>query len=123
MAGKVERDLRGKSGVLTGDGEDRNRPSPNPSRKRKGSKTGGDVRSRNANPLMPGLRLREDGWTAPRARRFLAELAQSGCVPDAARAAGLSPQPVKDARARFAGLYRPSTPPTAGARRAAGGRA
>src|SRR3546814_14416991 len=89
MAGKVERDLRGKSGVLTGDGEDRNRPSPNPSRKRKGSKTGGDVGSRNANPLMPGLRIREDGWTAARARRFLAVLAQSGCVTDAARVAAI----------------------------------
>src|SRR3546814_4854378 len=117
MAGKVERRLRVYSCVLTGDGEDRNRPSPNPSRKRKGSKTGGDVGSRNANPLMPGLRIREDGWTAARARRFLAVLAQSGCVTDAARVAGMSRKSVNDARRRFAEFDRACSTALARARR------
>src|SRR3546814_20675213 len=51
---------------------------------------------------MPGLRVREDGWTAARTRRFLAVLAQSGCVSDAARVAGMSRKSVNDARRRFA---------------------
>ncbi|HWV59321.1 MAG TPA: hypothetical protein VN034_01610, partial [Sphingopyxis sp.] len=50
---------------------------------------------------MPGLRIREDGWTAARTRTFLAVLAQSGCVSDAARVAGMSRKSVNDARRRF----------------------
>jgi hypothetical protein len=48
---------------------------------------------------MPGLRYREDGWTAARTRTFLAVLAQ--CVTDAARVAGMSRKSVNDARRRF----------------------
>src|SRR3546814_9896535 len=83
MAREVERGSRGKSGAVSGDGGDRNRPSANPSRRREGSFVA-------ANPFMPGLRVREDGWTAARTRRFLAVLAQSGCVSDAERVAGMS---------------------------------
>ncbi|WP_447952325.1 hypothetical protein [Sphingopyxis chilensis] len=50
---------------------------------------------------MPGLRVREDGWTEARTRTFLAVLAQSGCVTDAARVAGMSRKAVNDARRRF----------------------
>ncbi|MFC3785634.1 hypothetical protein GGR90_003385 [Sphingopyxis italica] len=55
---------------------------------------------------MPGLRIREDGWTMVRTRRFLAVLAQSGCVTDAARVAGMSRKSVNDARRRFAAFDR-----------------
>lgn len=60
------------------------------------------VRTEKENPFMPGLRIREDGWTAARTRTFLAVLAQSGCVTDAARVAGMSRKSVNDARRRFA---------------------
>lgn len=42
------------------------------------------------NALMPGLRVRHDGWTAARTQRFLDVLGHTGCVTDAARVAGLS---------------------------------
>ena len=40
--------------------------------------------------LLPGLRVRHDGWTAQRTQRFLDTLAHTGCVRDAARVAGVS---------------------------------
>ncbi|HMO74776.1 MAG TPA: hypothetical protein PKD99_16865 [Sphingopyxis sp.] len=51
---------------------------------------------------MPGLRIREDGWTAARTRVFLATLAQTGCVADAARVAGVSTTSVNRSRKLFA---------------------
>jgi hypothetical protein len=53
------------------------------------------------NPLMPGLRIREDGWTAARTRVFLAVLTQTGCVSDAARVAGMSRTSVNRSRRLF----------------------
>jgi molybdenum-dependent DNA-binding transcriptional regulator ModE len=47
---------------------------------------------------MPGLRIREDGWTVARTRTFLAALSQTGCVTDAARVAGISRKSVNQAR-------------------------
>lgn len=40
------------------------------------------------NKLLPGLRVRHDGWTEARTQRFLDTLAHTGCVTDAARVAG-----------------------------------
>ena len=40
--------------------------------------------------LLPGLRVRHDGWTQARTQRFLDTLAHTGCVTDAARVAGMS---------------------------------
>lgn len=51
---------------------------------------------------MPGLRIREDGWTLARTRVFLAVLAQTGCVADAARIAGVSTTSVNRSRKLFA---------------------
>lgn len=53
------------------------------------------------NPLMPGLRVRHDGWEAARTRLFLALLGQTGCVRDACRAAGLTSTSAYRMRARF----------------------
>ncbi|WP_143043388.1 hypothetical protein [Sphingopyxis sp. YR583] len=50
---------------------------------------------------MPGLRVREDGWTEARTRVFLAVLAQTGCVADAARIAGVSTTSVNRSRGLF----------------------
>src|SRR3546814_10443945 len=69
------------------------RPSPGPSRKREGRRA--------ANPLMPGLRIREDGWTVARTRVFLGVLARTGCVADAARVAGVSTTSVNRSRKLF----------------------
>ncbi len=44
----------------------------------------------NRNRLMPGLRVRHDGWTEERTQRFFDALAHTGCVRDAARVAGVS---------------------------------
>lgn len=52
-------------------------------------------------PLMPGARVREDGWTAARTTTFLAVLAQSGCVTDATRVCGISRTSVARARGRY----------------------
>ena len=68
-------------------------PTPNSSLVREGSQE---------NPLMPGLRIREDGWTLARTRVFLAVLAQTGCVTDAARIAGVSTTSVNRSRKLFA---------------------
>ncbi|MBJ7440529.1 MAG: hypothetical protein JHD35_16085 [Sphingopyxis sp.] len=54
------------------------------------------------NPFMPGLRVREDGFTAARTRVFLAVLAKTGCVSDAARVAGVSRTSVNRSRSLFA---------------------
>ena len=51
---------------------------------------------------MPGLRIRADGWTVGRTRMFLAVLAQTGCVTDAARVAGVSTTSVNRSRRLFA---------------------
>lgn len=44
----------------------------------------------NRNRLMPGLRVRHDGWTEERTQRFFDALGYTGCVRDAARVAGVS---------------------------------
>ena len=46
--------------------------------------------------LLPGLRVRHDGWTQARTQRFLDTLAHTGCVTDAARVAGMSRMASKD---------------------------
>lgn len=58
--------------------------------------------SGDGNPWMPGLRMRSDGWTGARTRVFLASLAQTGCVTDAARIAGVSTTSVNRSRRLFA---------------------
>jgi hypothetical protein len=70
------------------------RKSRCPSRMREGGKQ--------VNPFMPGLRVREDGFTAARTQVFLATLAKTGCVTDAARVAGVSRTSVNRSRALFA---------------------
>jgi hypothetical protein len=40
--------------------------------------------------LMPGYRVRHDGWTRERTQRFLDTLAHTGCVRDACRVADVS---------------------------------
>lgn len=42
------------------------------------------------NTLLPGHRVRHDGWTQERTQRFLDALGHTGCVRDAARIAGVS---------------------------------
>jgi hypothetical protein len=44
----------------------------------------------NRNAMMPGHRVRHDGWTEERTQRFFDALAYTGCVRDAARVAGVS---------------------------------
>jgi len=108
MTRKVVRSSLEKSVVVSGGGDhalpaatsQQAGKSRCPSRVREGSKKAREG-SRD-NPFMPGLRIREDGWTAARTRTFLASLAQTGCVTDAARIAGMSRKSVNDARARFA---------------------
>ena len=56
---------------------------------------------RDAGTLMPGLRARQDGWTAERTQRFLDTLAHTGCVRDAARVAGVSSTGAYRQKARF----------------------
>ncbi|MFW2828679.1 hypothetical protein [Sphingomonas sp. ID0503] len=46
-------------------------------------------------------RARHDGWTADRQRVFIAVLAETGCVTDAADAAGVSPRSAYRLRARL----------------------
>ncbi len=58
---------------------------------------------RAVNALMPGARVREDGWTAARTKVFLGKLSETGCISDAARLAGISRNSVRRAR----GLYAP----------------
>lgn len=96
MGRKAVRGSWGKALAVSGGGEERNRPSPNPSRLREGSQKSA------ANPFMPGLRIREDGWTVARTRTFLALLTQTGCVADAARVAGVSTTSVNRSRKLFA---------------------
>ena len=105
MGRKVARGLRGKSGVSRGGKAVALRqgatPTPTPPHKGEGL--------RRANPLMPGLRIREDGWTVARTRTFLALLAQTGCVADAARVAGVSRTSVNRSRKLFAPFDRACT--------------
>ncbi len=54
-----------------------------------------------AHHLLPGLRVRHDGWTRERVSRFLELLAHHGCVRDAARIAGLSNQSAYKMKRRF----------------------
>lgn len=51
--------------------------------------------------LLPGLRVRHDGWTRERTQRFLDTLAHTGCVRDAARVAGVSNTAGYRLKARF----------------------
>jgi hypothetical protein len=51
--------------------------------------------------LLPGLRLRHDGWTEARLSLFLATLGTTGCIRDAARVAGVSVKGANDIRVRF----------------------
>jgi hypothetical protein len=51
--------------------------------------------------LLPGLRLRHDGWTEARLSLFLATLGSTGCIRDAARVAGVSVKGANDIRVRF----------------------
>src|SRR3546814_4060413 len=80
MGHKVGQVSRGRAVAISSDGEDPDRPSPGPSRKREGRRA--------ANPLMHRMRIREDGWTVARTRAFLGGLARTGCVADAAGGAG-----------------------------------
>lgn len=124
MGRKVARGSRGKSGEKGGVGDgahpaatsQRAGKSRTPSRKREGIQ-GGAEGAKKENPFMPGLRIREDGWTAARTRTFLAVLAQSGCVTDAARVAGMSRKSVNDARRRFEEFDRACSTALARARR------
>ena len=59
------------------------------------------AKGEHANPLMPNLRPRHDGWTQDRTRVFLATLGQTGCVEDACRVAGISNTSARRARNRF----------------------
>lgn len=92
MARKVERGSQAKSGAVRGDG-DKALPA--------GGKEGRKAPP-SRNPFMPGLRIRQDGWTVARTRTFLAVLAQTGCVTDAARVAGVSRTSVNRSRKLFA---------------------
>jgi len=47
-------------------------------------------------------RVRHDGWTPIKQRRFIEELADSGCVSHAARVVGMSPQSAYNLRRRAA---------------------
>ena len=98
MGRRMERGLPGEAGVLSEEGEAPNRPL----RKGECGKTDGALGRRDSNPLMPGLRVRSDGWTGARTRVFLASLAQTGCVSDAARIAGVSTTSVNRSRRLFA---------------------
>lgn len=59
----------------------------------------GEAASRN--DLIPGLRVRHDGWTQERTQRFFDALAHTGCLKDACRIAGLSKNAAYRNRARF----------------------
>ncbi len=109
MGRLVARDLCDAAGIAEGGAaalpaatSEQVRKSRCPSRKREGFKEGKEGMGRKANPFMPGLRVREDGFTAARTRVFLATLAKTGCVTDAARVAGVSRTSVNRSRALFA---------------------
>ena len=53
-----------------------------------------------ANYTPVTLRARRDGWTADRQRQFLTALAETGCISDACKAAGVSPRSAHRLRAR-----------------------
>lgn len=111
MGRNVERSSRVKSG--NNGGGDQALPAATiqqagksriPSSKREGIE--GWREASQANPFMPGLRIRADGWTVARTRTFLALLAQTGCVADAARVAGVSTTSVNRSRKLFAAFDR-----------------
>ena len=95
MERKVARSSRGKTEVSEG----------SEAARAAGPRIKPGVRERE-NPLMPGLRVREDGFTVARTRVFLAVLAQTGCVTDAARVAGGSRTSVNRSRKLFAAFDR-----------------
>ena len=51
--------------------------------------------------MMPGYRVRHDGWNQQRVQRFLDTLAHTGCVQDAARVAGMSAVAGRRAQKRY----------------------
>lgn len=104
MGRKVARGLRGKSGVSKRGVADGAHPAATSGQARKSRcpSPKGEGMKRDANPFMPGLRVRSDGWTAARTRVFLAVLGKTGCVTDAARIAGVSTTSVNRSRALFA---------------------
>lgn len=57
-----------------------------------------------APPALKAHRKRHDGWSAARVARFLETLAQTGCVRDAARVAGMSNVAAYRLRAKDAGF-------------------
>ena len=58
-------------------------------------------RETSRNALVPGLRVRHDGWTEQRTQLFFDALGYTGCVRDACRIAGLSNVAAYRNRARF----------------------
>ena len=101
MRRKVERGLPGVSVAVSGGG-DHAHPAPTSGQVRKSRCPSRLREGVQVNPFMPGLRVREDGWTVARTRTFLALLAQTGCVADAARVAGVSRTSVNRSRKLFA---------------------
>ena len=102
MGRNVERSSRGKSGERIGVGVGAHPAATSgQARKSRGPSPEGEGLNRDANPFMPGLRIRSDGWTAARTRVFLATLGHTGCVSDAARVAGVSRTSVNRSRALF----------------------
>jgi hypothetical protein len=51
--------------------------------------------------IMPGYRVRHDGWNQARLQRFLDGLAHTGCVEDGARVAGMSAVAARRALKRY----------------------
>ena len=57
-----------------------------------------------ADPDPPSYRVRHDGWTTPRKRKFLHALARTGCVRDACAIANISTTSAYRHRKRDAGF-------------------
>ena len=51
-------------------------------------------------PTPVAVRVRHDGWTAEKQRAFIAALAESGCIAEAAAAVGMTPKSAYRLRAR-----------------------
>jgi hypothetical protein len=51
--------------------------------------------------MMPGYRIRHDGWNEARVQRFLDTLAHTGCVKDGARVAGMSANAARRAQKAY----------------------
>jgi len=102
MGRKVARGSRGKTGEKIGVGVGAHPAATSgQARKSRCPSPKGEGMKRDANPFMPGLRVRSDGWTAARTRVFLATLGRTGCISDAARVAGVSTTSVNRSRALF----------------------